>query len=71
MLGDFREKCKDIPDNSIDLVFTDPPYTKECISLYKDLAEIAFRKLRKVAALLRILSSYHYEKYMIISSHLE
>jgi 16S rRNA G966 N2-methylase RsmD len=51
MLGDFREKCKDIPDNSIDLVFTDPPYTKECISLYKDLAEIAFRKLKEGGSL--------------------
>ena len=26
LLGDFREKGKEIPDNSIDLIFTDPPY---------------------------------------------
>jgi len=28
-LGDFKEKGKEIPDNSIDLIFTDPPYRKE------------------------------------------
>jgi|ETNvirnome_6_100_1030635.scaffolds.fasta_scaffold40626_1 DNA modification methylase len=26
ILGDSSEKLKDIPDNSIDLVSTDPPY---------------------------------------------
>jgi DNA modification methylase len=29
--GDFVEKSKDIPDESIDLIFTDPPYEKESI----------------------------------------
>ena len=32
--GDARELAKDIPDNSIDLIFTDPPYAKEYIPLY-------------------------------------
>ena len=26
ILGDFREKGKEIEDKSIDLIFTDPPY---------------------------------------------
>jgi 16S rRNA G966 N2-methylase RsmD len=28
-LGDFKEKGREIPDSSIDLIFTDPPYSKE------------------------------------------
>ena len=32
--GDFIEKCKDIPDNSIDLIFTDPPYQRGWLSSY-------------------------------------
>lgn len=35
--GDFREKGKEIPDNSIDLIFTDPPYDEESLPLYRDL----------------------------------
>ena len=37
---------KDIPDDSIDLVFTDPPYSKDDLSCYKNLAELAARVLR-------------------------
>jgi 16S rRNA G966 N2-methylase RsmD len=45
--GDFRKVCaKEIADNSIDLVFTDPLYSKEALPLYKDLAEIANRVLK-------------------------
>ena len=29
ILGDFREKGREIEDNSIDLIFTDPPYSQE------------------------------------------
>jgi hypothetical protein len=28
--GDCRELSRAIPDHSIDLIFTDPPYLKEC-----------------------------------------
>lgn len=45
ILGDFREKCKTIHDNSIALIFTDPPYEKEYLGLYKDLGEVASRVL--------------------------
>jgi 16S rRNA G966 N2-methylase RsmD len=43
--GDFREVAKDIPDNSISLIFTDPPYDRKSLPLYGDLAEIASRIL--------------------------
>src|SRR6266567_7191369 len=46
LLGDCRELIQSIPDNSIDLIFTDPPYDKESIHLYAWLAEAAARILK-------------------------
>jgi hypothetical protein len=50
---DFRseEATKEIPDNSIDLIFTDPPYAKESLYLYKDVAIAANRILKPGGAL--------------------
>jgi hypothetical protein len=45
--GDFMKiDPKLIPDGSIELILTDPPYTKETISIYKDLGVFAARTLR-------------------------
>lgn len=44
--GDLRELCKDLPDNSIDMVFTDPPYPREFLPLFGSLGEIANRVLK-------------------------
>jgi tRNA G10 N-methylase Trm11 len=44
--GDCRELSSSIEDNSIDLIFTDPPYLKEFIPLYGWLAEEATRVLK-------------------------
>lgn len=49
--GDFREQLQTIPDHSIDLIFTDPPYATEYISLYNELAVVANDKLRDGASL--------------------
>jgi len=46
LYGDFREVTRDIPDNSIDLIFTDPPYDKDSIPLLRDLALLAVRVLK-------------------------
>ena len=43
--GDARELAKRIPDESVDLIFTDPPYPKEFLPLYGWLAETAARIL--------------------------
>ena len=44
---DFVEKYSEfIEDNSIDLIFTDPPYGKEWLSLYEDLAKVASHVLK-------------------------
>jgi len=43
--GDFREAGKQIADASVQLVFTDPPYDKECVELYGSLSVFASRVL--------------------------
>ncbi len=43
---DFRKFMKTLPENSIDLVLTDPPYGKEYIPLLSDLAREARRLLK-------------------------
>jgi hypothetical protein len=44
-LGDFREVLSDLPDESISLILTDPPYSQDSVALYRDLAIFAERKL--------------------------
>ena len=46
--NDFSEidSNKTIPDNSIDLIFTDPPYGEQYLYLYEDLAQLAIRVLK-------------------------
>ena len=45
--GDFIELQNEIlEDNSIDLIFTDPPYGKESLFLYEELAKLATRVLK-------------------------
>ena len=40
------EATKEIPDDSIDLILTDPPYDKGSLHLYRKLAIVSFRILR-------------------------
>jgi hypothetical protein len=44
-LGDMRVLGKEIPDNSIHMIFTDPPYDKEHLYLYDELAILSLRVL--------------------------
>jgi 16S rRNA G966 N2-methylase RsmD len=55
---DFRDIDSEIPDNSIDLIFTDPPYGQEAIPLYADLAEFASRKLKDGGSLVTYAGQY-------------
>ena len=50
--GDFREYPKQELEGSIDLIFTDPPYGKQTVGLYKDLGEFAYTVLREGGSLL-------------------
>lgn len=46
--GDFTLPLiqKEIPDNSVDLILTDPPYSQDSINLYQELATLATRALK-------------------------
>ena len=45
--GDFREVGQQIPDQSIDLIFTDPPYIDEdSLDLYQGLSELGDRVIK-------------------------
>lgn len=44
--GDFREVLEELPAGSVDTVITDPPYSREHLPLYSDLAEHAAKWLR-------------------------
>lgn len=43
--GDCQELLKEVPDNSIDLIFTDPPWDNKSLYLYECLANEAERTL--------------------------
>ena len=45
--GDAKFLAKDIPDESVDLIFTDLPYPKEYLYCFRDLAEFSSRILKK------------------------
>lgn len=47
---DFRNYVIEIPDNSIDLIFVDPPYPREWVHLYSDLGTLASRVLKPGAS---------------------
>jgi 16S rRNA G966 N2-methylase RsmD len=50
--GDFREALADLPDGSVSLIFTDPPYDDSSVPLYGDLARHAARWLKPGGSLL-------------------
>jgi DNA methylase len=58
--GDFRELATAIPEGSIDLVFTDPPYNESSIPLYAEAARIAARVLKQNGSLI----AYSGQKYL-------
>jgi hypothetical protein len=44
--GDFRERGLEIATESVDLIFTDPPYPREFLPLWSDLSAFAARVLK-------------------------
>lgn len=45
--GDAKVLCKEIPDESIDLIITDPEYSKKYLPLYEWLSKMASKKLKE------------------------
>jgi DNA modification methylase len=64
--GDCSSVTKSFPDDSIDLIFTDPPYTKEYLYTYDMLAEFSPRIMKRGASLMMITP--HYSLPSIIKS---
>lgn len=56
--GDFVELIKDIPDASVDCIYTDPPYEKRYANLYKSLADNSARILKRGGSLMTICPHY-------------
>ena len=66
ILGDFREKEKEIEDNCIDLIFTNPPYSEQYLYLYEDLARLAIRVLKPGGSLIFLLGHIIEDKVTIV-----
>ena len=56
--GNFIKESNQIQDNSLDLIFTDPPYSWDFIPLYGDLARVAFRVLKEGGSLVTFAGHY-------------
>ena len=59
---DALDGLKLIDDNSIDLVFTDPPYLKEYLYTYDYLANYCPRIMKKGASLMTIVGHFALEQ---------
>lgn len=71
LCGDFRQKCDEIPDESIDVIITDPPYPREFLPLYGDLGAVAKRVLMPGGSLLVMIGqSYLPDVINLLTPHL-
>ena len=69
--GDFRDILADLPKNSVDLIFTDPPYGEDYIHLYGDLAKLGARVLKPGGSLLAYAGHYALPRYFeLMTPHL-
>jgi hypothetical protein len=74
--GDFREVLADIPDKSVDLILTDPPYIRKdgtYLDLWKNLSEVSARLLKPETGLLICYSgNFCLDKAInVLSEHLQ
>ena len=69
--GDFRELANQIPDDSVDLILTDPPYKREHLPLWRDLAQTAARVLKPSGFLVAYSGQLHLPEVMAsLGAHL-
>jgi len=69
--GDFRELSKLIPDESVELVFTDPPYDRKSIPMFGEAAEIASRILRPGGSMISYCGQIQLPEVLtLMSNHL-
>jgi len=69
--GDFREVCKKFKDESVDCIFTDPPYGKEFLELWSALSKVATRILKPSGFCICYSGVFHLpEVYDCLREHL-
>ena len=56
--GDFRDIMASMADESVDMIFTDPPYDEASIPLYGDMARLAARVLKPNGSLITYVGHY-------------
>ena len=70
--GDLRDVLQDIPDGSVDLILTDPPYAEEYLPAWEDLALFAKRTLKPGHLLVAYAGHYHLPRVMTaLAGHIE
>lgn len=70
--GDFRDRLTELPDGSVDLIVTDPPYPAEFLPLWSDLSEVAARILKPSGVLLAMSGKIHLDQVMqALGKHLQ
>jgi len=52
LVGDFRNLADKIPDGSVSLIFTDPPYSRKAAEIFPELGDFAARKLAEGGSLI-------------------
>lgn len=65
IVGDFRKHAKKIPDGSLSLIFTDPPYDRKSAVLFDGLGEFAERKLADGGSLICYIGQINLPSAMV------
>ncbi len=72
LTGNAKDLIRGIPDGSVDLIFTDPPYAKDYLHLYAWLAEVSVRVLKPDGFLFVYCGGYSKAAVMeLLNAHLE
>lgn len=72
LLGDFNEKGNEIADESVDVIFTDPPYPKEFLPIWEDLGRFSKRVLKPGGLLITYSGNLYLPQiYGMLGNHLE
>lgn len=70
-VADIRDGLKEITDESVDVIITDPPYPREYIPLYGDLSLLASRVLKPGGSLIVMIGqSYMPEVIELLGRHM-
>lgn len=72
IIGDFRDHGAVVSDGSVDLIFTDPPYNRETLPQFEDLAKLGARVLKDGGSLITYLGDYQLPEVLaLMTPHLK